>query len=50
MDRITKGMLNEFVEQNNLSSLPEDKAFEHFCAYLVATGHYSESLQRMKSW
>lgn len=45
MDRITKGLLDEFVQQNNLAALSEDRAFEYFCAYLVTSGHYSESLQ-----
>lgn len=43
MDRITKALLTEFVEQNGLGALPEDKAFEHFAGYLVTSGHYSES-------
>lgn len=43
MDRITKALLNEFVQQNSLEALPEEKAFEHFCGYLVTSRHYSES-------
>lgn len=43
MDRITKSLLGEFIEQNELSRLPEDQAFEHFSGYLVASSHYSES-------
>lgn len=43
MDRITKALLNEFVQQNSLQALPEEKAFEHFCGYLVTSRHYSES-------
>ena len=43
MDRITKGFLTEFIQQNNLQALPEDRAFEHFCGYLVTAAHYSES-------
>ncbi|MEK6640602.1 MAG: AIPR family protein [Nitrospirota bacterium] len=43
MDRITKALLSEFVEQNSLQLLAEDKAFEQFCGYLVTSAHYSES-------
>ena len=43
MDRITRALLNEFVEQSSLQALAEDKAFEQFCGYLVTSGHYSES-------
>ena len=43
MDRITKALLDEFVQQNSMQALPEEKAFEHFCGYLVTSRHYSES-------
>jgi hypothetical protein len=43
MDRITKALLDEFLQQNSLNSLPDDKAFEHFAGYLVTAGHYPES-------
>jgi hypothetical protein len=43
MDRITKALLEEFVEQNGIEALSEDRAFEHFSGYLVTSGHYSES-------
>lgn len=43
MDRITKVLLEEFVQQNSLQSLPEAEAFEHFCGSLVTSRHYSES-------
>ena len=43
VDRITQALLNEFVVQNGIESLPEDKAFEHFSGFLVTSGHYSES-------
>jgi hypothetical protein len=43
MDRITNALLNEFVQQNSLHALTEEKAFEHFCGYLVTSRHYSES-------
>lgn len=43
MDRITKSLLDEFVTQNGLESLPEETAFEHFTGYLVTSYHYTES-------
>ncbi|RKR81825.1 AIPR protein [Mucilaginibacter gracilis] len=43
MDRITKSLLEEFVKQNDLVSLPEETAFEHFTGYLVTSNHYTET-------
>jgi hypothetical protein len=43
MDRITKALLDEFIEQNSLQHLEEEKAFERFAGYLVTSGHYTES-------
>lgn len=43
MDRITKGMLDEFIAENSLNSLKEDTAFEHFTGYLITSQHYTES-------
>lgn len=43
MDRITKSLLNEFVSDNGLESLSEDKAFEHLAAYLTTAEHYTDS-------
>ena len=43
VDRITKALLTESVDQNGLAALPEDQAFEQFAGYLVTSGHYSES-------
>lgn len=43
MDRITKSLLDEFLEQNELGALPESDAFEHFSGFLVTSSHYSES-------
>lgn len=43
MDRITKALLSEFIEQNELSLLPENSAFEHFAGFLVTSAHYSET-------
>ncbi len=43
MDRITKALLSELIEQNELSLLPENSAFEHFAGFLVTSAHYSET-------
>lgn len=43
MDRITKSLLEQFVAENHLNSLQEDRAFEHFCGYLATGKHYTES-------
>ncbi|KGE73132.1 AIPR family protein [Spirochaeta lutea] len=43
MDRITKGMLEEFVKENSLSNFDEATAFEHFTGALLVAEHYSES-------
>ncbi|MDY6839424.1 MAG: AIPR family protein [Thermodesulfobacteriota bacterium] len=43
MDRITKSLLDEFVNDNSLGTLPEETAFEHFCGFLVTASHFSES-------
>lgn len=43
MDRITKALLDEFVDQNGLQMEAEDKAFELFAGYLVTSNHYPES-------
>jgi hypothetical protein len=43
MDRITKSLLTEFVEQNELVSLPEETAFEHFTGFLVTSRHFTEN-------
>lgn len=43
MDRITKSLLQEFVAENDLETLQEDTAFEHFSGYLTTSSHYSES-------
>lgn len=45
MDRITKSIVTEFVEENGLNTLPEDKAFEHFTAYLITSEHFTDSFQ-----
>jgi hypothetical protein len=43
MDRITKSLLDEFVNQNGLELLAEESAFEHFTGYIVTSKHYTES-------
>jgi len=43
LDRITQSLLDEFVAENSLEAIPEDHAFEHFCGWLVASEHYSET-------
>jgi len=43
LDRITKSLLDEFAEEQSLTALPEDQAFEHFCGWLVTGEHYSET-------
>lgn len=43
VDRVTKFLLDEFAADNSLGALSEDKAFEHFCGWLVTSGHYSET-------
>ncbi len=45
MDRITKSLVTKFVEENGLNALPEDKAFEHFTAYLITSEHFTDSFQ-----
>lgn len=43
MDRITQSLLNEFCQEYSLTSLAEDRRFEHFSAYLAVSRHYSEA-------
>jgi hypothetical protein len=43
MDRITTGLLGEFTKEFELSSLAEDKQFEHFATYVCVRRHYSDS-------
>jgi hypothetical protein len=45
VDRITKSLLEEFLQQNGLQGLAEDTAFEHFAGYLTVGIHYSESFK-----
>ena len=41
MDRVTEGFLTEFVNEHELSALPQDQGFEHFAAFLAVRRHYS---------
>jgi hypothetical protein len=43
MDRITKSFLDEFVSEYSLEALPEDRAFEHFCGWLITSQYHSET-------
>ena len=43
MDRITKSLLDEFLQQSGIPNIAEDTAFEHFTGYLTIGIHYSES-------
>lgn len=42
MDTVTRALMNEFAEGNNLTHLPEDKKFEHFSAFCVVSARYSD--------
>lgn len=43
MDRITKSLLDEFINDNSLGALPEEKAFEHFSSFLAVSSHFTAS-------
>jgi len=43
MDRITTGLLSEFVNEFEITGLPEDKQFEQFASYVTVRRHYSEA-------
>jgi hypothetical protein len=42
VDPITKALLAEFVKQNELDDLAEDKQFEHFASFSVIASRYGE--------
>jgi hypothetical protein len=44
MDRITKQFLTEFIVQQDLNTLAESTAFEHFCGALLGSSHVGESV------
>jgi hypothetical protein len=43
MDRITQSLLNEFAAEQTITSLAEDKQFEHFAGYITVRRQYSET-------
>lgn len=43
MDLITKSLLTEFIDEQGLASLAEDKQFEHFASFLTVGRLLSES-------
>ena len=43
MDRITAGLLAEFVRENDLGNLPQDTQFEHFTAYLAISRYVADT-------
>ncbi len=43
MDRITKSLLTEFIVEQGLASLAEDKQFEHFASFLTVGRSLSEA-------
>ncbi|CDM25656.1 hypothetical protein BN940_16081 [Castellaniella defragrans 65Phen] len=43
MDRITKSLLTEFIAEQGLASLAEDKQFEHFASFLTVGRSLSEA-------
>lgn len=44
MDSVTQALVKDFVESHALTSLPNDKQFEHFAAYSVISSHYTEEV------
>lgn len=45
MDRVTEALLTEFSQEHQISSLPEDKRFEHFAAYVTVQRHYADTFE-----
>jgi hypothetical protein len=43
MDRITENLLAEFANEREMTSLPEERQFEHFACYVTVRRQYSES-------
>ncbi len=43
MDRVTKSLMDDFVQANGLVDIDEAQAFEHFAGSMVTSMHYSES-------
>ncbi|MBN8591481.1 MAG: AIPR family protein [Anaerolineae bacterium] len=42
MDRITEGLLKEFVQNQQIQALDESTAFEYFCNYAIVSANYQE--------
>jgi hypothetical protein len=45
MDKVTKYLLDEFVQTNTLEAVPEETQFEYFCGTLITSRRYSETFQ-----
>jgi hypothetical protein len=43
VDRITESLLGEFSKEHELSSMPEDKRFEHFASYITVRRQHAET-------
>jgi hypothetical protein len=43
VDRITESLLSEFSKERELSSIPEDKRFEHFASYITVRRQHAET-------
>jgi hypothetical protein len=43
MDRITESLLAEFSQEREITSLPEERQFEHFACYVTVRHLYGES-------
>lgn len=43
MDRVSEALLTEFSHERGISSLPEDKRFEHFISFITVGRHYGET-------
>ena len=45
MDRISESLLAEFSSEHGLTSLDQDKQFEHFTSFITVRRHYSETFE-----
>lgn len=43
MDRITKSLLEDFKNTQEINQTPDDEAFEHFCNYSIISNQYSKT-------
>lgn len=43
MDKISRGLLDEFSKEHGIAHLPDSERFEHFAAYITVQRHYSET-------